>query len=156
MNNETLNVYRPKLRNAFWAAGFAVIAVPAFIVLLNSVNLPSGTAAEKALNIAVFILSWEVFEMSLISAIHCFRNIFSGPSVVLTNEKLWVMRKGELAIPDIDAEKTYVDKNSVTFYGKDGSEIKVKSRMISIPVGTLAYAVKQRTAAVEKQTEGEV
>ena len=142
MNNETLNVYRPKLRNAFWAAGFAVIAIPAFIVLLNSVNLPVGTAAEKALNIAVFIISWEVFEMSLMSAIHCFRNIFSGPSVVLTNEKLWVMRQGELAISDIDTEKTAVDKNSVTFYG-----------MISIPVGTLAYAVKRRTALLEKQTE---
>lgn len=153
MNNETLNVYRPKIRNAVWAAIFAVISVPAFILLLNSVNLPVGTLAEKIINIVVFIVSWEVFEMSLMSAIHCFRNIFSGPSVVLTNEKLWVMRKGEIAVSDIDADKTDVKDRSVTFYSVNGDKLTVKSRMISIPVGTLAYAVKLRVEQIKQQTQ---
>lgn len=152
MNNETLNVYRPKIRNAIWAALFAVISVPAFILLLNSVNLPVGTLTEKIINIVVFIISWEIFEMSLMSAIHCFRNIFSGPSVVLTNEKLWVMRKGEIAVCDIDPDKTEVKDKSVTFYSKNGEKLTVKSRMISMPVGTLAYAVKLRAEQVAKQT----
>jgi hypothetical protein len=151
MNNETLNVYRPKLRNAIWAALFAVISVPAFILLLNSVNLPVGTLTEKIINIVVFIISWEIFEMSLMSAIHCFRNIFSGPSVVLTNEKLWVMRKGEIAVGDIDPDKTEVKDKSVTFYSKNGDKLTVKSRMISMPVGTLAYAVRLRAEQVAKQ-----
>lgn len=152
MNNETLNVYRPKIRNAIWAALFAVISVPAFILLLNSVNLPVGTLTEKIINIVVFIISWEIFEMSLMSAIHCFRNIFSGPSVVLTNEKLWVMRKGEIAVCDIDPDKTEVKDKSVTFYSKNGEKLTIKSRMISMPVGTLAYAVKLRVEQVAKQT----
>ncbi|MBQ1862806.1 MAG: hypothetical protein II149_04745 [Clostridia bacterium] len=152
MNNETLNVYRPKIRNAIWAALFAVISVPAFILLLNSVNLPVGTLTEKIINIVVFIISWEIFEMSLMSAIHCFRNIFSGPSVVLTNEKLWVMRKGEIAVCDIDPDKTEVKDKSVTFYSKNGEKLTVKSRMISMPVGTLAYAVKLRAEQTAKQT----
>ncbi len=152
MNNETLNVYRPKIRNAIWAALFAVISVPAFILLLNSVNLPVGTLTEKIINIVVFIISWEIFEMSLMSAIHCFRNIFSGPSVVLTNEKLWVMRKGEIAVCDIDPDKTEVNDKSVTFYSKNGEKLTVKSRMISMPVGTLAYAVKLRVEQTAKQT----
>ncbi len=152
MNNETLNVYRPKIRNAIWAALFAVISVPAFILLLNSVNLPVGTLTEKIINIVVFIISWEIFEMSLMSAIHCFRNIFSGPSVVLTNEKLWVMRKGEIAVCDIDPDKTEVKDKSVTFYSKNGEKLTVKSRMISMPVGTLAYAVKLRVEQTAKQT----
>ncbi|MBQ6172230.1 MAG: hypothetical protein IJK34_06295 [Clostridia bacterium] len=152
MNNETLNVYRPKIRNAIWAALFAVISVPAFILLLNSVNLPVGTLTEKIINIVVFIISWEIFEMSLMSAIHCFRNIFSGPSVVLTNEKLWVMRKGEIAVCDIDPDKTEVKDKSVTFYSKNGEKLTVKSRMISMPVGTLAYAVKLRVKQTAKQT----
>ena len=151
MNNETLNVYRPKIRNAVWAAISAVISVPAFILLLNSVNLPAGTTSEKIINIAVFIVSWEVFEMSLITAINCIRNIFSGPSVVLTNEKLWVMRKGEFAVSDIDIDKTDVKNRSVTFFSNTGDSLTVKSGMISIPVGTLAYAVKLRAEQIKEQ-----
>jgi hypothetical protein len=151
MNNETLNVYRPKLRNAFWAAGFLLLSVPALILLIYTPSFPTETLAEKIINIVLFILSWMLFAMSLFSALHCFRNIFSSPSVVLTNEKLWVMRKGEIAVSDIDTEKTDVRNNSVTFYGKNGEELTVKSRMISMPVGTLAYAVKLRAELIKEQ-----
>jgi len=151
MNNETLNVYRPKIRNAFWALGFAAMSVISLILLINSVKLPVGTLAEKIINIAAFILAWELFEMMLFSAIHCIRNIFSGPSVVLTNEKLVVQRKGELAVEDIDYEKTDIRNNSVTFFSREDDSVTVKSRMISLPVGTLAYAVKQRVELLNKQ-----
>ena len=151
MNNETLNVYRPKLRNAFWAAGFLLLSVPALIILVYSVSLPEGTLPEKIIKIVVFILSWAIFAMSVVSAANCFRNIFSAPSVVLTNEKLSVERKGEIAINDLDFDKTEVGDKAVTFFGKNGETITVKSRMISIPVGTLAFAVKQRVTLLNKE-----
>ena len=153
MNNETLSVYRPKLRNAFWAIGFFIVSVLSFIMLINSVKLPVGTLTEKIINIVVFILSWVLCEMTMFSAIHCFRNIFSGPSVILTNEKLFVRRKGEIAVSDIEYGKTELKNNSVTFYGRSGESVTVKSRMISFPVGTLAYAVKQRVELSEKKND---
>ncbi|MBQ2720208.1 MAG: hypothetical protein IJF23_01610, partial [Clostridia bacterium] len=79
----------------------------------------------------------------------CFRNIFSGPSVILTNEKLWVQRKGEMTVEDIDIEKTEVLDKKVVFHDKNGSSLSVKSSMISMPVGTLAYAVKVRVEQTE-------
>jgi hypothetical protein len=150
MNNIPLNVHRPKMRNAFWCAGFAVAAAAVFAVLILGLSLPSGTVVEKIINCTVFALTWITGALLLSGAVHCFRNIFSGPSVVLTNEKLWVQRKGEMAVADIDTEKTEILKNKVIFHDKNGNSITVKSSMIFMPVGTLAYAVKIRKEQIEK------
>lgn len=150
MNNIPLNVHRPKMRNAFWCAGFAVASAAVFAVLILGLSLPSGTVVEKIINCTVFAVTWITGTLLLAGAVNCFRNIFSGPCVVLTNEKLWVQRKGEMNVEDIDTEKTEVLKNKVVFHDKNGNSITVKSNMIFIPVGTLAYAVKLRKEQIGK------
>ena len=109
------------MRNAFWCAGFAVAAAAVFAVLILGLSLPSGTVVEKIINCTVFALTWITGALLLSGAVHCFRNIFSGPSVVLTNETLWVQRKGEMAVADIDTEKTEILKNKVIFHDKNGN-----------------------------------
>lgn len=150
MNNIPLNVHRPKMRNAFWCAGFAVAAAAVFTILALGTYLPHETVVEKIINCTVFALTWITGALLLSGAVNCFRNIFSGPSVILTNEKLWVQRKGEMAVEDIDIEKTEVLKNKVIFHDKNGNALTVKSSMIFMPVGTLAYAVKIRKEQIEK------
>ena len=150
MNNITLNVYRPKLRNAFWCAGFAVATAVGIVILILGISLPQATVTEKIVKSVVFALTWVVSAFLLSGAINCFRNIFSGPSVVLTNETLSVQRKGEMAVEDIDVEKTEVLKNKVVFHDKNGNALTVKSSMIFMPVGTLADAVKIRKEQIEK------
>lgn len=149
MNNETLNVYRPKLRNAFWCAGFAVAFAVSLTAQILGTYLPRETLIEKIVNVSVFAVLWVCTALLLAAAINCFRNIFSGPSVVLTNEKLWVQRKGEMLVEDLDIEKTEVLDKKVVFHDKNGSSLSVKSSMISMPVGTLAYAVKVRVEQTE-------
>ncbi len=144
MNNIVLNVYRPKLRNLFWGLGFLSAFAASVVAVVFGAGLPRETVLEKTVNCIAFALSWVISVFMLAGTVNCFRNIFSGPSVVLTNERLSVQRKGEMSVCDIDKEKISVQKNKVVFEDKNGNRITVKKSMISIPVGTLAYAVGLR------------
>lgn len=81
---------------------------------------------------------------TLTAFLNAVRNLFSGPTVILTNKKINVFYYDDILLSDITG--ITVDKNEKTMCVTlvSGKEITIKKMWVDIPLETLKYAISIR------------
>lgn len=144
MNNVTMTVKRPKIRNLIRQLVFAALTAVCVLGIAALYIQQPKTDFYKILCVVLFSFFSIALAFTLTAFFNAVRNLFSGPTVVLTNKKINVFYYGDILLSDITG--ITVDKNEKTMCVTlvSGKEITIKKMWVNIPLETLKYAISIR------------
>ncbi len=144
MNNVTMTVKRPKIRNLIRQLVFAALTAACVLGIAALYIQQPKTDFYKILCVVLFSFFSIALAFTLTAFFNAVRNLFSGPTVVLTNKKINVFYYGDILLSDITG--ITVDKNEKTMCVTlvSGKEITIKKMWVDIPLETLKYAISIR------------
>ena len=144
MNNVTMTVKRPKIRNLIRQLVFAALTAACVLGIAALYIQQPKTDFYKILCVVLFSFFSIALAFTLTAFLNAVRNLFSGPTVILTNKKINVFYYGDILLSDITG--VTVDKNEKTMCVTlvSGKEIKIKKMWVDIPLETLKYAISIR------------
>ena len=144
MNNVTMTVKRPKIRNLIRQLVFAALTAACVLGIAALYIQQPKTDFYKILCVVLFSFFSIALAFTLTAFFNAVRNLFSGPTVILTNKKINVFYYGDILLSDITG--ITVDKNEKTMCVTlvSGKEITIKKMWVNIPLETLKYAISIR------------
>lgn len=144
MNNVTMTVKRPKIRNLIRQLVFAALTSACVLGIAALYIQQPKTDFYKILCVVLFSFFSIALAFTLTAFLNAVRNLFSGPTVILTNKKINVFYYGDILLSDITG--ITVDKNEKTMCVTlvSGKEITIKKMWVDIPLETLKYAISIR------------
>ena len=144
MNNVTMTVKRPKIRNLIRQLVFAALTAVCVLGIAALYIQQPKTDFYKILCVVLFSFFSIALAFTLTAFLNAVRNLFSGPTVILTNKKINVFYYGDILLSDITG--ITVDKNEKTMCVTlvSGKEITIKKMWVDIPLETLKYAISIR------------
>lgn len=144
MNNVTMTVKRPKIRNLIRQLVFAALTAACVLGIAALYIQQPKTDFYKILCVVLFSFFSIALAFTLTAFLNAVRNLFSGPTVILTNKKINVFYYGDILLSDITG--ITVDKNEKTMCVTlvSGKEITIKKMWVNIPLETLKYAISIR------------
>lgn len=144
MNNVTMTVKRPKIRNLIRQLVFAALTSACVLGIAALYIQQPKTDFYKILCVVLFSFFSIALAFTLTAFFNAVRNLFSGPTVILTNKKINVFYYGDILLSDITG--ITVDKNEKTMCVTlvSGKEITIKKMWVDIPLETLKYAISIR------------
>ena len=144
MNNVTMTVKRPKIRNLIRQLVFASLTAACVLGIAALYIQQPKTDFYKILCVVLFSFFSIALAFTLTAFLNAVRNLFSGPTVILTNKKINVFYYGDILLSDITG--VTVDKNEKTMCVTlvSGKEITIKKMWVDIPLETLKYAISIR------------
>lgn len=144
MNNVTMTVKRPKIRNLIRQLVFAALTAVCVLGIAALYIQQPKTDFYKILCVVLFSFFSIALAFTLTAFFNAVRNLFSGPTVILTNKKINVFYYGDILLSDITG--ITVDKNEKTMCVTlvSGKEITIKKMWVNIPLETLKYAISIR------------
>ena len=144
MNNGTMTVKRPKIRNLIRQLVFAALTAACVLGIAALYIQQPKTDFYKILCVVLFSFFSIALAFTLTAFLNAVRNLFSGPTVILTNKKINVFYYGDILLSDITG--ITVDKNEKTMCVTlvSGKEITIKKMWVDIPLETLKYAISIR------------
>ncbi len=144
MNNVTMTVKRPKIRNLIRQLVFAALTAACVLGIAALYIQQPKTDFYKILCVVLFSFFSIALAFTLTAFLNAVRNLFSGPTVILTNKKINVFYYGDILLSDITG--ITVDKNEKTMCVTlvSGKEITIKKMWVDIPLETLKYAISIR------------
>lgn len=144
MNNVTMTVKRPKIRNLIRQLVFAALTAVCVLGIAALYIQQPKTDFYKILCVVLFSFFSIALAFTLTAFFNAVRNLFSGPTVILTNKKINVFYYGDILLSDITG--ITVDKNEKTMCVTlvSGKEITIKKMWVDIPLETLKYAISIR------------
>lgn len=144
MNNVTMTVKRPKIRNLIRQLVFAALTAACVLGIAALYIQQPKTDFYKILCVVLFSFFSIALAFTLTAFLNAVRNLFSGPTVILTNKKINVFYYGDILLSDITG--VTVDKNEKTMCVTlvSGKEITIKKMWVDIPLETLKYAISIR------------
>ena len=144
MNNVTMTVKRPKIRNLIRQLVFAALTSACVLGIAALYIQQPKTDFYKILCVVLFSFFSIALAFILTAFLNAVRNLFSGPTVILTNKKINVFYYGDILLSDITG--ITVDKNEKTMCVTlvSGKEITIKKMWVDIPLETLKYAISIR------------
>lgn len=144
MNNVTMTVKRPKIRNLIRQLVFAALTAACVLGIAALYIQQPKTDFYKILCVVLFSFFSIALAFTLTAFLNAVRNLFSGPTVILTNKKINVFYYGDILLTDITG--ITVDKNEKTMCVTlvSGKEITIKKMWVDIPLETLKYAISIR------------
>lgn len=144
MNNVTMTVKRPKIRNLIRQLVFAALTAACVLGIAALYIQQPKTDFYKILCVVLFSFFSIALAFTRTAFLNAVRNLFSGPTVILTNKKINVFYYGDILLSDITG--ITVDKNEKTMCVTlvSGKEITIKKMWVDIPLETLKYAISIR------------
>lgn len=139
-----MTVKRPKIRNLIRQLVFAALTAVCVLGIAALYIQQPKTDFYKILCVVLFSFFSIALAFTLTAFFNAVRNLFSGPTVVLTNKKINVFYYGDILLSDITG--ITVDKNEKTMCVTlvSGKEITIKKMWVNIPLETLKYAISIR------------
>ncbi len=139
-----MTVKRPKIRNLIRQLVFAALTSACVLGIAALYIQQPKTDFYKILCVVLFSFFSIALAFTLTAFLNAVRNLFSGPTVILTNKKINVFYYGDILLSDITG--ITVDKNEKTMCVTlvSGKEITIKKMWVDIPLETLKYAISIR------------
>lgn len=139
-----MTVKRPKIRNLIRQLVFAALTAACVLGIAALYIQQPKTDFYKILCVVLFSFFSIALAFTLTAFLNAVRNLFSGPTVILTNKKINVFYYGDILLSDITG--VTVDKNEKTMCVTlvSGKEITIKKMWVDIPLETLKYAISIR------------
>lgn len=139
-----MTVKRPKIRNLIRQLVFAALTAACVLGIAALYIQQPKTDFYKILCVVLFSFFSIALAFTLTAFLNAVRNLFSGPTVILTNKKINVFYYGDILLSDITG--ITVDKNEKTMCVTlvSGKEITIKKMWVDIPLETLKYAISIR------------
>ena len=142
MNDIPLTARRPFVKNALFLLGFLAAETVLLVFYLVFRN-PSPVTIAQRFGESVFFCVFLIGSLFLVlAAAHCARNLFSPPTFLLDNEKLYITgyQTAELsAITGMD-----LSENKLVIRLSGGEELCLRQKDVNLPLSTLRYSIDVR------------
>lgn len=144
MNNVTMTVKRPKIRNLIRQLVFAALTAACVLGIAALYIQQPKTDFYKILCVVLFSFFSIALAFTLTAFLNAVRNLFSGPTVILTNKKINVFYYGDILLSDITGITVNKNEKTMCVTLVSGKEITIKKMWVNIPLETLKYAISIR------------
>lgn len=136
----------PIIKNLAFAVIYAFFCFFVFFIYnLVKIEEPQNIM-QKVLESVLFTIFMLVLFACFLAFVNCIRNIICLPTVRLTDDTIFVVGNPEISLKSI--EKMELKRNKMIIKSNDGLELKIKSKIVNIPLETFKYAVNLRLKTI--------